>query len=174
MKLTLGVSFFMAFDDHDFRPITFQGVTFPATLMAIDVLTSVLDINDEDLGEWLWRLAICRGVSKRAPAERCARCARQAADLILEHRQAILDYIRKNLASYGFDPEETYRDWLMALQKIAELSEIAETECVLSAPFRPGDATAADAERILKALDKMRKKAIKFYDKEEPPPPPIP
>ena len=39
----------MPFDDYDFRPITFQGVTFPATLMGIDILEPMLDIQDEGL-----------------------------------------------------------------------------------------------------------------------------
>lgn len=154
----------MAFDDYNFRPITFQGVTFPATLMGISVLLSVFDIADEDfLGDWIWRLSNCRGISKHASAEQCARCARQAADLMLEHRQAALDHIRKNLGSYGFEPEETYRDWLLALQRIIELSEIADNECVWSAPFHPRDPyktpdeLARAAKRFLKALDRYRK-----------------
>jgi hypothetical protein len=171
----------MAFDDYNFRPITFQGVTFPATLMGIDILLPVLEIADKDyLGDWIFRLATCRGISKRAPAERCAECARRAADLMLEHRQAVLDRIRKNLVPYGFDPEETYRDWLLALQKIIELSEAAETECVWSAPLHPRDPyktpaeVARGAKEFLDALDNhLRKNGIKFDDKEEPPPPQI-
>jgi hypothetical protein len=172
----------MAFDDYNFRPITFQGVTFPATLMGISVFLSMFDIPEEDfLGDWIWRLSNCRGVSKRAPAERCAECARRTADLMLENRQKILDHIRENLASYGLDPEETYRDWLLALQKIAELSAIADGECVWSAPLHPRDPykTPAEVERAAKRfldwLDEHKGgKPIKFYDKEEPPPPQIP
>src|SRR4026207_1251479 len=107
----------MPIDDYEFRPITFQGVTFPATLMGISVLDSVLGTMDEDLGEWLWRLPICRGFPKHAVADRCARSARQAADLLLEQRQLVLDDIRDRLAPHGFDPETTYRDWLVALQR---------------------------------------------------------
>ena len=170
----------MAFDDYEFRPITFQGVTFPATLMGISVLLSVFDMADEDfLGDWIWRLSNCRGISKHAPAAQCARCARQAADLMLEHRQAVLDYIRKGLVPHGFEPEETYRDWLLALQKIAELSAIADSECVWSAPSHPRDPYKTPAEiaraakRFLDWLDEHKGgKPIKFYDKEEPPPPP--
>jgi len=52
----------MPLDDYEFRPITFQGVTFPATLMGISILEPVLGIEDEDLGDWLWRLPICSGL----------------------------------------------------------------------------------------------------------------
>ena len=76
----------MPLDDYEFRPITFQGVTFPATLMGISVLEPALGIEDEDLGDWLWRLPLCCGFPKQAAAERCARCARKAADIMLEHR----------------------------------------------------------------------------------------
>jgi hypothetical protein len=149
----------MPIDDYEFRPITFQGVTFPATLMGISILLSVLDIAEDDyLGDWLWRLSNCRGISKHAPAERCTECARRTADLMLEHRQAVLDYIRENLMPHGFDPEETYRDWLLAFQKIAELSSAIEGECVWSSPSRPGDLTAADAKRFLDWLDNPNRK----------------
>ena len=168
----------MAFDDYNFRPITFQGVTFPATLMGVSVLVSVFDIaNDDYLGDWLWRLSTCRGVSKHAPAERCAKCARQTVDLLLEHHQAVLDYVRKNLVSYGFDPEETYRDWLLAFQKITELSSAAEGDCTWSAPFHPRDPDKTPAElaraakRFLDYLDNIKGKPIRFSDTEEPPPP---
>lgn len=164
----------MVLDDDNFRPITFQGITFPATLMGTSVLVSALHLTDEDLGEWLGRLSNCRGVSKHALAERCAKCARQAADLMLEHRQVVLDYIRENLGPHGFDPDETYRDWLLAFQKIVELSEIADSECVWSSPSRPGDATAADCKRFLDWLDNQRDKLINSSDKEKPPPPQIP
>jgi hypothetical protein len=84
----------MALNDYDWRPITFQGVTFPTTLMAISVLEPILIIIDEELADWLWRLPICCGSKKSAPAERCARCAKKAVNLMLEQRQCILDGIR--------------------------------------------------------------------------------
>ena len=129
----------MALDDFNWRQITFQGVTFPPTLMGISILVPVLAITDEELNEWLWRFPICCGLPKRAPAERCARCARLTADLMLEHRQRVLDGIYDRLAEHGFNPEETYRDWLLALQHIAELSAAANADCVWSAPFHPRD-----------------------------------
>src|SRR5690348_11018588 len=124
----------MTLSDYEWRPITFQGVELPATLMAASALEPMLALDDEEFGSWLWRLTICRGVTKHAPADRCARCAQKAIDLMLEHRQRVLDGIRDCLASYGFDPESTYRDWIAAFQRIVELSKVSEGECVWSAP----------------------------------------
>jgi len=154
----------MAFNDYEFRPITFQGVTFPATLMGISILEPVLGIADEDFGDWLWRLPICCGVTKSAPADRCARCAQQAADLILENRQKILAAIREHLGPHGFDAESTYRDWLLALQRIAELSHAASGDCVWSAPSHPKDSTPADWQRLLSALDRARAQLLETGD----------
>jgi len=144
----------MPINDYEFRPITFQGETFPATLMGISILEPVLDISDEDLGDWLWRLPICCGFPKKAAADRCARCARQAADLMLEHRQRVLDGIRDRLTTYGFDPEVTYHDWLLALQRIAELSAVADVECTWSAPAHPRDTFKSEAD-VRRFIDKL-------------------
>jgi hypothetical protein len=143
-------------DPKDWRPITFQGVNFPATLMGSSILDPVLGIEDEDLTEWLMRLTICCGVIKRAPSERCVRCAGQLLDQMLEQRKCVLDGIRDRLVSHGFDVEETYRDWIMAFQQIVELSKATDGDCSWSAPVHPDDPykTAADAERFLKALDR--------------------
>jgi len=148
----------MASDDYEFRPITFQGVTFPSTLMGISILEPVLGIMDEDVADWLWRLPICCGVTKKAPADRCARCAQRAADLMLEQRQRVLDGIRDRLTPSGFDAETTYRDWLLALQRIVELSAAAGGDCSWSAPSHPNDSykTAADVKRLMGALDRAR------------------
>jgi len=146
-------------NDYDWRPITFQGVTFPATLMAISILEPVLDLEDEDFGSWLWRLTICRGVTKSAPAERCARCAQKAIDLMLEYRQRVLDGIRDRCASDGFDPEATYCDWMAALQRIVELSRACDGECVWSAPSHPRDDRRSPAE-VLTALEKARARIL--------------
>jgi hypothetical protein len=148
----------MAFDDYEFRPITFQGVTFPATLMGISILGPLLANADEEVADWLWRLPICCGVTKSAPADRCARCAQQAGDLMLEQRQRVLDGIRDRLASHRFDADSTYRDWLLALQRIVELSLAASGDCFWSAPLHPRDKykTAADAKRLLDALNRFR------------------
>jgi hypothetical protein len=128
----------MALDDYNWRQITFQGVTFPPTLMAISILDPVL------------------GITKRAPAEQCARCARLAADLMLEHRQQVLDGIRDRLAEHGFDPETTYRDWLLALRRIAELSAAADADCVWSAPVHPRDPLKTESS-VQGFVDKLTK-----------------
>jgi hypothetical protein len=152
----------MLINDYDFRPNTFQGETFPATLMAISILEPVLDIADEDLGDWLWRLPICCGVKKTAPAERCARCAQKAADLMLEQRQQVLAGIRERLASQGFDAEATYKDWIVALQRIAELSRASNGDCVWSAPAHAKDPmrSAGDWKRFMEALERARARLL--------------
>jgi hypothetical protein len=148
----------MSWNEQDWRPITFQGVRFPATLMGISILEPVLGITDEELGGWLWRLPICNGVAKSAPAEKCARCAQQAADLMLEQRTRVLDGIRERLAPHGFDPDTTYRDWITALQRIAELSRATVGDCMWSAPAHPNDQfqTQDDVQRLLERLQKTR------------------
>lgn len=155
-----GLSCVMPLDERDWRPITFQGVTFPATLMGISILEPVLDITDEELGVWLWRFPICCGVSKSAPAERCARCAKRVVDVLLEERQRVLDGIEERLAPHGFEPESTYRDWIVALQRIAELSRVARGDCIWSAPSHPDDPykTAADFKGFLAGLDRAVEK----------------
>src|SRR5678809_135103 len=147
----------MSLNDRHWRPITFQGETFPPSFMAISVLMS-LNLTDEELGEWLWRLPICCGVTKRAPADRCAQCAQRAVDLMLERRQEVLDEIRERLGPHGFDAETTYRDWIVALQRIVELSKVASGECEWSAPMHPDDPykTKEDALRFMQALDRER------------------
>src|SRR5436190_5762621 len=150
----------MPLSEKDWRPITFQGVTFPATLMGISILEPVLGITDKDLGEWLWRLPICCGVTKSAPAERCGRCAQRATDLMLEQRQRVLDGIRDRLAPHGFDAESTYRDWMVALQRIAELSRVASGDCSWSAPSHPTDMKPADFRRLAAALERARAKFL--------------
>jgi len=148
----------MPLNEKDWRPITFQGITFPATLMGVSILEPVLGISDEELSDWLWRLRICCGVTKSAPAERCARCAQQAVDLMLERRQQVLDGIRERLTPHGFDPESTYRDWIVAFQRIVELSRAESGACVWSAPSHSNDPckTAADATRMMAALERTR------------------
>ena len=149
----------MTRNDYDWRPITFQGVTFPATLMAISILEPVLDIADEDVADWLWRLPICCGVTKSAPAERCKRCAQKAIDLMLKRRQRVLDGIRDRLAAHGFDSDATYRDWIMSLQRIVELSRAASGECVWSAPGHP---SAFNYPQVLLPKRKPRWMSLSF------------
>ena len=149
-------------NDFDYRPITFQGETFPVSLMAISILAPVLGLPHDELGEWLWRLPICGGVQKSASAERCVRCARQAADLMLEHRQRVIEGIRERMEPDGFDPETTYREWLLALQRIVDLSRAATGDCSWSAPMHANDKckTAADAKRLMDALERVRAKFL--------------
>jgi hypothetical protein len=130
--------------------------------MAISLLEPVLDIADEDLADWLWRLPICSGVRKSAPAERCARCAQKAADLMVEQRQQVLAGIRERLASQGFDAEVTYKDWLAALQRIVELSRASNGECIWSAPAHPNDLlkSRADLERLMSAVERERARLL--------------
>lgn len=142
----------MPLDERHWRPITYQGITFPATLMGISVLEPILGIMDEEVAHWLLRLSSCCGVKKSAPAEQCARCAQGTIDSMLEQRQQVLNGIRDRLGPYGFDPEATYRDWLSALQRIVELSTAASDNCSWSAPPHPDDGvkTAADIEKFMR------------------------
>jgi hypothetical protein len=151
----------MPFNEQDFRPITFQGVTFPATLMAIDILMYLADEEwgeESELGSWLFRLSVCRGITKDAPAERCARCAQQTIDLMLEHRQRVLDEIRHRLIPHGFEVEATYRDWMLALQRIVEISNATDGDCFWSAPLHKSDPiqNAQDAKRFLRIIEGYR------------------
>ena len=146
-------------DDGDWRVITFQGEMFPPSLMGISILEAVLDIEEEELGDWLWRLPICKGCTKTAAAERCARCATDAMNLMLERRPKVLEGIAERLADQGFDPEITYREWIVSLQHIAELSARAEECCEWSAPRHATDASAAEAKQFMDYIDSLLEKA---------------
>lgn len=76
---------------------------------------------------------------------------------MLEQRQTVLDGIKDRLVGHGFDPETTYRDWLLALQRIADLSEAASGVCVWSAPMHPRDRlkSAADTQQFLDAVKRL-------------------
>lgn len=153
----------MKLNEQEWRPITFQGVTFPSTLMGISILIEPTDEDsDEDVGAWLLRLTVCRGVTKDAPAERCARCAQQTIDLMLEHRQRVLDDIRKCLVPHGFEVETTYRDWILALQRIVEISTATEGDCSWSAPLHKKDPiqNAQDAKNWSRNLERSRDKLL--------------
>lgn len=162
----------MTLDPKIWRPITFQGVTFSATLMGSSVLQPIIGIEDKDLIDWLMRLTVCRGVTKSASSERCVRCAERLLDLMLEQRQRILDGIPDCLASYGFDAEETYRDWIMAFQQIINLSKATDGDCSWSAPVHPDDPykSAADADRFLNALELYRRRLLEEDERIVPPP----
>jgi hypothetical protein len=153
----------MMLNEQDWRPITFQGVAFPATLMAISMLANIVEITDEELNEWLWRLPICCGVTKSAPAKKCARCARQAVALLRNNRQRVIDGIRERLVPDGFEPERTYVDWIDALQQIAVISESTAGDCKWSAPSHRDDPiqSAADLERLRSNLERAIDRAKK-------------
>jgi len=152
----------MPLNDYDYRPITFEGETFPPTLMAISILEPMLDLHDEEIGDWLWRLPICCGVTKRAPAERCARYAQRAVDLMLEQRERVLAGIRDRLATDGFDPDVTYADWITALHRIVQLSRASDGECVWSAPAHTKDParSSSDWKQLMDALERERARLL--------------
>jgi len=154
----------MAIDDYEFRPITFQGVTFPATLMGISILEPVLGIRDREFIDWVWGLRVCCGRERHASVEFCARMAQSTVDLMLEHRPRALDGIRERLGPYGFDAEATFRDWISACQQIRGLCVGAEGECVWSAPSHPKDMKAADSQRLDSALERARRQLLESGD----------
>lgn len=82
---------------------------------------------------------------------------------MLEQRQRVLDGIRDRLGSYGFEPEETYRDWITAFQQIIKLSKDTDGDCSWSAPEHPDDPYKGreGAERFLKALDKAHERMLR-------------
>ncbi len=151
----------MAFDDREFRPITFQGIQFPATLMGVSILEPVLGIRDREFIDWVWGLRICSGRERNAPAEFCARMAQRTMDLMLEHRQHVLDGIRERLGPHDFDADTTFRDWILAFQRIQILSAGLEGDCVWSAPSHPKDLKPADFHRLNSALDRAREQFLK-------------
>lgn len=160
------------FDDYEFRPITFQGVTFPATLMGVSILEPVLGVRDREFIDWVWGLRVCCGRERSAPAEICARLAQRTVDLMLEHRQQVLDGVRERLAPHGFDPDTTFRDWIAAFQRIQSLSAGIEGDCVWSAPSHPKDMTPEDWQRLGSALDRARAQLLEtgnFDVREESP-----
>ena len=79
---------------------------------------------------------------------------------MLEHRQQVLDGIRERLGPQGFDADMTFRDWIMAFQRIHDLSAGIEGDCVWSAPLHPNDMKAADWQRLDAALERARKKLL--------------
>jgi hypothetical protein len=154
----------MALDDYEFRPITFQGITFPATLMGVSILEPVLGIRDREFTDWVWGLSVSCGRERNAPAEFCARLAQRTVDLMLEHRQLVLDGIRERLGPHGFDADTTFRDWILAFQRIQSLSTGVEGNCVWSAPSHSKDMKPADWKRLGSALDRAREQFLKTGD----------
>jgi len=145
----------MVLDDYDWRPIAFEGTVLPPSFMAISILEPVLKVDD-DLGKWLWRFPICCGRVQEAAANDCERFAGRAIDLMLKHRVKVLDGILDRLGQFGFDPETTYRDWMIGLQQIQSLSKIARSVCIWSAPSHPQDKTPEDFERFFAAAKRRK------------------
>ena len=150
----------MTLDEREWRPITFQGVKFPATLMGVSILEPVLGIKDHEFIDWVWGLRVCCGRERSAPAEFCARLAQRSVDLMLEHRQQVLDGIRERLGPHGFDADMTFRDWILAFEGIRDLSAGIAGDCVWSAPSHPEDMKAADWQRLDAALERARKNLL--------------
>jgi hypothetical protein len=151
----------MPLNEQEWRPITFQGITFPATLMGVSILEPVLGIKDPEFIDWVWGLRTCCGRERSAPAEFCSRMAQRTADLMLENRQRVLDGIRERLGPHGFDADTTYRDWITAFQHIASLGAGAESDCVWSAPSHAEDMKPADWQRLGDALDRERERFLR-------------
>lgn len=126
--------------------------------MGVSILQPVLGVKDNEFIDWVWGLRNCSGIEKSAPAEFCVRYARRTIDLMLENRQQVLDGIRDRLGPHGFDAETTFKDWVMAFQRIGTLSESVEGDCVWSAPSHPEDMKAADWQRLMLALEREKKK----------------
>jgi hypothetical protein len=147
----------MVFNNQHWRPITFQGMTFPASLMGISILAPILDTTDPELAEWLWCFPVCCGLGQNAPAQVCARCACRCVDLMTENRQQVLDAIRNRLSTCGFDPECTYREWMSALERIADISANVVGDCSWFAPLHPGDPrqSAADMQRFVEYFENI-------------------
>jgi hypothetical protein len=144
----------MALDDKDWRPITFEGITFPPTVMGISILT-VIPSAQPEMCDWLWSLRICCGVTKSADADLCYRASSLALELIKKERQVVLAEIEKRLGPHGFDPNTTLDDWVAALQSVNDISQSADHPCEWSAPIHPSDPiqNAADARRFFRQLE---------------------
>jgi hypothetical protein len=133
------------------RPILFEGAEFPPTVMAIAILGTVLGPKDRDLQQWLAGFADCRGTTKSAESLVCFQFASRARDLALEYRDALLTTITRDLASEGFEPVATLRDWMNALQQIIEIAAQTEDDCEWRAP-----SVAGEAAIVTKQIDAMR------------------
>jgi len=114
--------------------------------MGVSVLEPVLGIKDRDFIDWVWGLRACCGREQSAPAEFCARLAQRTADLMLTHRQQVLDGVRERLGPHGFEADATFRDWIMAFHRIHTLSAGIDGDCVWSAPSHPKDMKLADCQ----------------------------
>ena len=133
------------------RPILFEGAEFPPTVMAIALLGAVLGPKDRDLQRWLAAFVDCRGVTKSARSLDCFQFSTRARDLALEHRESLLAIISRDLATEGFEPAVTFRDWMNALQQIIEIAARTEDDCEWRAP-----SVAGEAAIVTNQLEAMR------------------
>ena len=137
------------------RPIIFEGEAFPPTLMGISVLGYLFPGEPDDLIDWHDSIRDCRPTD----LQQCRAFALRSYALMLEHRQAVLDGITERLTPHGFDVEITYRDWLTALSRIAELFAGRGGDCDISCTNYSQDyfEQAAWAECARRTLAKLAK-----------------
>lgn len=140
------------------RPIIFEGEVFPPTLMGISVLGYLFPGKPEDLIDWHDSIRDCRP----SDLQQCHAFALRSYALMLEHRQAVLDGITKRLGEHGFDAEITYRDWLTALSRIAELSAGRTGDCNISCINYAQDYIKAAA-----LAERARRGFPKFFNSDE-------
>ena len=120
------------------RPIVFEGVPLPRSVMAISLLAAVAEARDRELAGWLASFPDCRANPRSAASLTCFLLAGRARDLMLDERETVLAQIEAHLG--GFDPKGTYGEWITALQRVSELAAQTEDECEWFAPAVPGEA----------------------------------
>lgn len=142
-------------DIEHWRPITFEGTEFPASLMGIDIMFSENGISD-GAAEWLAKLSTCRGFEKSSPAEVCCCSSRNVIDFIEGDPQAVIDRIQSNLAEHGFDPQITLSEWSDSLKRIETISANTTGNCSWIAPSHESAVikTKEDAQKLMDAIDK--------------------
>ena len=146
----------MQIDPKEWRPIKFEGVIMPQSLMAITVLGEALPEIDDETDNWLWELAICCGRTKLGSARDCVRFSEVALNAVLSHKLRVQDHVRIHLQQNGFDPETTCAEWLSSLTEILHLSRASTTgQCSWSAPSHPDDllGNKDGVDRFIRALD---------------------
>ena len=134
------------------RSIIFEGRSLPRSVMAISLLANVASKSDRDLAKWLRTFPNCRGDTFCAPSLECFTFAGRARDLMLDRREAVLSTIAEVLQPAGLDAQQTYAEWITALQLICELSARTEDDCEWYAPANPSDAPI-----VSKQMDAMRR-----------------
>lgn len=135
----IGKSILNRLDEYEWREITFEGETFPATSMGISIVEPAMDLPETDLGSWLWSLSICKGSTKSSSRDECMQHSGDALNIFLERRSELLAAISERPSPFGFSPEETDRDWVLSMQRIHELSKGTIDTCSWSAPSHHRD-----------------------------------